>query len=35
MGLAAIARVLELILVIASTRDFRRFEGLSVQDWTR
>jgi len=33
--IAAIARVYELVLVTANVRDFRRFEGLSVQDWTR
>lgn len=33
--IAAIARVHEFILVTANTRDFRRFEGLSVADWTR
>lgn len=33
--IAAIARVHELVLVTANIRDFRRFEGLSVQDWTR
>jgi tRNA(fMet)-specific endonuclease VapC len=33
--IAAIARVNELVLVTANVRDFRRFEGLSVQDWTR
>lgn len=33
--IAAIARVHELVLVTANVRDFRRFEGLGVQDWTR
>ena len=33
--IAAIARVNELVLVTANVRDFRRFEGLSVEDWTR
>lgn len=33
--IAAIARVNELALVTANVRDFRRFEGLDVQDWTR
>lgn len=33
--IAAIARVNELVLVTANVRDFRRFEGLTVQDWTR
>jgi tRNA(fMet)-specific endonuclease VapC len=33
--IAAIARVNELVLVTANVRDFRRFEGLSVQDWAR
>jgi len=33
--IAAIARVNELVLVTANVRDFRRFEGLSVQDWSR
>lgn len=33
--IAAIARVHELVLVTANVRDFRRFEGLDVQDWTR
>ena len=32
---AAIARVNELVLVTANVRDFRRFEGVSVQDWSR
>ncbi len=33
--IAAIAHVHELVLVTANVRDFRRFEGLSIQDWTR
>jgi tRNA(fMet)-specific endonuclease VapC len=33
--IAAIARVNDLVLVTANVRDFRRFEGLSVQDWRR
>lgn len=33
--IAAIAHVNELVLVTANVRDFRRFEGLDVQDWTR
>lgn len=33
--IAAIARVNELVIVTANVRDFRRFEGLSVQDWRR
>lgn len=33
--IAAIALVNELVLVTANVRDFRRFEGLRVQDWTR
>ncbi len=33
--IAAIARVNELVLVTANVRDFRRFEGLTVQDWSR
>lgn len=33
--IAAIARVHELVLVTANLRDFRRFDGLAVQDWTR
>ena len=33
--IAAIARVNELVLVTANTRDFRRFEGLSLEDWSR
>jgi tRNA(fMet)-specific endonuclease VapC len=33
--IAAIARVNELVLVTANTRDFRRFEGLSIEDWSR
>jgi tRNA(fMet)-specific endonuclease VapC len=33
--IAAIARVNELVLVTANSRDFRRFEGLSLEDWSR
>lgn len=33
--IAAIARVHELVLVTSNVRDFRRFEGLTVQDWRR
>jgi len=33
--IAAIARVNGLVLVTANLRDFRRFEGLSLQDWRR
>jgi tRNA(fMet)-specific endonuclease VapC len=33
--IAAIARVNELTLITANTRDFRRFEGLKIEDWSR
>lgn len=33
--LAAIACVNEHVLVTANRRDFRRFEGLSLEDWSR
>jgi len=33
--IAAIARVNELVLVTANTRDFRRFDGLPIEDWSR
>jgi tRNA(fMet)-specific endonuclease VapC len=33
--IAAIARVNELVLVTADVRDFRRFQGLSLEDWSR
>ncbi|MCC6624246.1 MAG: type II toxin-antitoxin system VapC family toxin [Deltaproteobacteria bacterium] len=33
--IAAIARTRGLVLVTANTRDFRVFEGLKVEDWTR
>ena len=33
--IAAIAVVNELILVTANGRDFRRFAGLRIEDWTR
>jgi len=33
--IAAVARVNELVLVTANSRDFRRFEGLSLDDWSR
>jgi tRNA(fMet)-specific endonuclease VapC len=32
--IAAIARVHELILVTANVKDFKRFRGLTVEDWT-
>jgi tRNA(fMet)-specific endonuclease VapC len=32
---AAIASVNELTLVTANTRDFRQFEGLDIEDWSR
>ena len=32
---AAIARVNELVLVTANSRDFRRFDGLELADWSR
>ena len=33
--IAAIAHINELTLVTANTRDFRRFEGLVIEDWSR
>jgi tRNA(fMet)-specific endonuclease VapC len=33
--IAASARVNDLVLVTANVRDFRRFEGLAVEDWSR
>lgn len=33
--IAAIARVNELTLVTANLRDFSRFKGIAVEDWTR
>jgi tRNA(fMet)-specific endonuclease VapC len=33
--IAAIAAVNELVLVTSNLRDFRRFEGLRVEDWRR
>jgi predicted nucleic acid-binding protein len=33
--IAAIADVNELTLVTANPRDFRRFEGLKIEDWSR
>ena len=33
--IAAIARANGLTLVTANARDFRRFEGLSIEDWSR
>lgn len=33
--IAAIAHVNELTLVTANRRDFRRFEGLVIEDWSR
>jgi tRNA(fMet)-specific endonuclease VapC len=32
--IAAIAHVHDLILVTANVKDFARFEGLAVEDWT-
>ena len=32
---ASIARVNDLVLVTANVRDFRRFEGLEVENWFR
>ncbi len=31
--IAAIARVNELVVVTANVKDFRRFEGLEVENW--
>lgn len=33
--IAAIAHVHDLVLVTANTKDFTRFKGLKVQDWSR
>jgi tRNA(fMet)-specific endonuclease VapC len=33
--IAAISVVNELILVTANARDFRRFEGVRIEDWSR
>ena len=33
--IASIARVNELVVVTANVKDFRRFEGLEVQNWFR
>jgi tRNA(fMet)-specific endonuclease VapC len=33
--IAAIAHVHDLILVTANVKDFARFKGLTVEDWTR
>lgn len=33
--IAAIARVNELVVVTANVKDFRRFRGLEVEDWSR
>jgi tRNA(fMet)-specific endonuclease VapC len=33
--IAAIAHVHDLVLVTTNTKDFARFKGLEVQDWTR
>ncbi len=33
--IAAIARVNELVVVTANMRDFRRFEGLELENWFR
>jgi tRNA(fMet)-specific endonuclease VapC len=33
--IAAIARVNDLVLVTANLKDFRRFQGLKVVDWSR
>lgn len=33
--IAAIAGANGLVLVTANTRDFRRFEGLTIEDWSR
>jgi len=32
--MAAIAYVHDLVLVTANVRDFARFKGLAVEDWT-
>ena len=33
--IAAIARINELVVVTANVKDFRRFQGLEVEDWSR
>jgi predicted nucleic acid-binding protein len=33
--IAAIARVNELVVVTVNPKDFRRFQGLAVEDWSR
>jgi tRNA(fMet)-specific endonuclease VapC len=33
--IAAIARVNDLVLVTANRKDFRRFQGLRMEDWSR
>jgi len=33
--IAAIARVNELVVVTANMKDFRRFEGLQLEDWSK
>jgi len=33
--IAAIARVNDLVVVTANLKDFRRFQGLKVEDWSR
>lgn len=33
--IAAIARVNELVVVTANMNDFRRFEGLQLEDWSK
>ena len=33
--IAAIARVNELVVVSANVKDFRRFEGLKFENWSR
>jgi tRNA(fMet)-specific endonuclease VapC len=33
--IAAIARVNELVVVTANVKDFRRFQGLKLEDWSR
>ena len=33
--IAAIARVNDLVLVTANLKDFRRFQGLKVENWSR
>lgn len=33
--IAAIARVNELVVVTSNAKDFRRFQGLKLEDWSR